>query len=115
MNNRFKIPKKFVEDYKDDICFMVDSDKVYIQVVRLRIASVKLLGYEVNIDESKDIIEALINEPFDPKETYFDTYDEAKARIVVIKLPQAVNKGKKRIATLNASSTLLLTKEKCEN
>ena len=30
MNHRIKIPKKLVEDYKDDICFMVDSDKVYI-------------------------------------------------------------------------------------
>ena len=30
MNNIFKIPKKLVEDYKDDVCFMVDSDKVYI-------------------------------------------------------------------------------------
>jgi len=30
MNNRYQIPKKHVGDYKDDICFMVDSDKVYI-------------------------------------------------------------------------------------
>ena len=30
MNNRFKIPKNLVDDYKDDICFIVDSDKVYI-------------------------------------------------------------------------------------
>ena len=31
MNNRFKIPKNLVDDYKDDIFFlMVDSDKVYI-------------------------------------------------------------------------------------
>ena len=30
MNNRFKIPKKLVEDYKDDVCFMVDIDKVYV-------------------------------------------------------------------------------------
>ena len=30
MNNRFRISKKLVEDYKDDICFMVDCDKVYI-------------------------------------------------------------------------------------
>ena len=28
MNNKFRIPKKLVEDYKDDVCFMVDSDKV---------------------------------------------------------------------------------------
>ena len=61
MNNRFIIPKKLVEDYKYDICFMVDCDKVYTQAVRPRIVWVKPLGYEVNIDETKDIIEALIN------------------------------------------------------
>ena len=69
MNNRFRIPRKLVKDYKDDISSMVDSDKVYIQAVRPRISWVKPLGYEVNIDETKDIIEALINELVDPKET----------------------------------------------
>ena len=70
------------------IFYMVDSDKVHIQEVRPRIAWVKPLGYEVNIDETKDIIEALINEPVDPKAAYFGTYDEAKARIKLeIKLP----------------------------
>ena len=88
IKHRLKISKKLVEVYKDGVCFMVDSDKVYIQVVRPRIAWVKPLGYEVNIDETKDIIEALINEPVDPKATYFGTYDEAKARIELeIKLP----------------------------
>ena len=42
MNNRFQIPKKLVEDYKDDVCFMVDSDKLYIQVVMSRIVWMKL-------------------------------------------------------------------------
>ena len=69
MNNNFRIPKNLVADYKDVVCFMVDSDKVYIQAFKPRIVWVKPLGYEVNIDERKDIIEALINEPFDPKAT----------------------------------------------
>ena len=30
MNNRFRIPPKPVEYYKNDVCFMVDCDKVYI-------------------------------------------------------------------------------------
>ena len=95
---------------------MVDSDKVYIQVVRPRITWVKPLAYEVHIDEKKDIIDALINEIVDPKVAYFGTYDEAKARIELeIKLPQVVNKGKKRIAKLKNSSTLLLTKGKGED
>ena len=67
---------------------MVDSDKVYIQAVRTRIAWVKPLGYEVNIDETKDIIESLVNDIFDPKAPYFGTYDEANSRIELeIKLP----------------------------
>lgn len=30
MKNIFWIPPKLIEDDKDDVCFMVDSDKVYI-------------------------------------------------------------------------------------
>ena len=86
---------------------MVDSDKLYIQAVRPRIAWVKPLGYEVNIDETNDIVETLVNKLVDPKARYFDTSDELKARIdLEIKLPQAVNKGSKRIAKLKTSSTL---------
>ena len=88
MNNRFRIPAKLVEDYKEDICFMVDCDKVYIQAVKPRVAWVKPLPYELNIDDARDIIEALINEPVDPKLPAFGTYDEAKVRIELeIKLP----------------------------
>ena len=72
---------------------MVDSDRVYIQVVRPRVVWVKPLPYEVSIDETKDIIEALVNEPIDPKAPYFGTYDEAKTWIELeIKLPQVVTK-----------------------
>ena len=50
--NRFRIPKKLVEDYKDDVFFMVDSDKVYIQVVIPRVVWVKPLPYELNIKKN---------------------------------------------------------------
>ena len=88
MNNRFKIPPKIVEDYKDNICFMVDCDKVYIQAVIPRVAWVKPFPYELNIDVVRNIIEALLNEPAIPNIPAFGTYDEAKARIELeIKLP----------------------------
>lgn len=67
MNKNFRIPKKLVEDYKDDVCFMVDYDKVYIQAVKPRVVWVKPLAYEVNIDDTRDIIKAFLNEPMDPK------------------------------------------------
>ena len=116
MNNRFWIHKKLIEEYKDDIFFMLDCDKVCIQVVGPRVEWVKPLEYEVIIDDTKDIIEALLNEPMDPKAIYFRTYDEAKERIdLEIKLPQVVNKGRKRVEKLlkitkQESYPLLLTK-----
>ena len=114
MNNRFRILKKLVSDCKDDICSMVDYDKVYIQVVNPRVVWFKPLSYEVNINDTKDIMKELLNEPVDPKATYFGTYDEAKEIIELeIKLRQAIKRGKKRIEKLRqASSTLLLTKGK---
>ena len=44
MNNRLGILEKVVNDYNDDVCFMVDYDNVYIQAIRLRIVWVKPLG-----------------------------------------------------------------------
>ncbi len=117
MNNRFRIPPKLVEDYKDDVCFMVDCDKVYIQAVRPRVAWIKPLPYEVNIDEARDIIEALVNELVDPRQQIFGTYEEAKARIELeIKIPHAISKGKRKIAKLKISTgSLMLTEGKGED
>ncbi|GLJ13226.1 hypothetical protein SUGI_0208140 [Cryptomeria japonica] len=64
-----------------------------------RVAWVKPLPYEINIDEVRDIIEALINEPAIPNTPAFGTYDEAKARIELeIKLPKAITNTKRKAA-----------------
>ena len=62
MQNRFRISRRLVEDYEQDIYFMVECDKVHIQIVRHRVAWVKPLEYEVNINDTKDIIKSLLNE-----------------------------------------------------
>ncbi|GLJ36661.1 hypothetical protein SUGI_0737540 [Cryptomeria japonica] len=65
-----------------------------------RVAWVKPLPYEINIDEARDIIEALINEPAIPNTPAFGTYDEAKARIELeIKLPKAITSTKRKATT----------------
>ncbi len=53
INNRFIIPKKLEEYYKDDVCFMVGFNKVQIQVVKPGVVWVKPLSYEVNIDDTR--------------------------------------------------------------
>ena len=50
MQNIFKIPKQLVDDYEEDICFLVDFDNVDIQAVKRRTVWVKPLPYEINID-----------------------------------------------------------------
>ncbi len=91
---------------------MVDCDKVYIQAVRPQVAWVKPLPYEVNIDETRDIIEALVNELVDPKKPIFGTYDEVKAKIELgIKIPQAINKGKRKVAKLKTTTEPLMITE----
>ena len=96
---------------------MVDYDKVYIQAFRPRVGWVKPLPYEVNIDETKEIIDAIINEPIDPKLPIFGTYNEAKSGIELgINIPQALSRGKKRVAKLKTAKTpLMLTEGKGED
>ena len=96
---------------------MVDCDKVYIQAVIPRVAWVKPLPCEINIDEAKDIIEALVNEPAIPYIPPFGTYEEAKKRIELsIKIPQAFNRGKKRVDKLRTvEGPLMLTEGKGED
>ena len=77
------------------------------------------MGYEVNFYETRDIIEALLNETTNPKTTYFGTYDEAKTRISLeIEIPQVLKRGKKRMETLKKKlkgDPLMLTKGKGED
>ena len=81
-------------------------------------AWVKLIGYEVDIDDTRDIVKALVNELVDPKAPYFGTYEEAKAMISLeIKLPQAMKRGRKQMEkilkeTKNSNSLLLLIEGK---
>ena len=81
-------------------------------------ASIKPLEYEVNIDDTKDIIEALPIKLMDPKTTYFGTYEEDKVRIELeIKLPKVGSMRRKMIEkiiknTKQLGSPLILTRGK---
>ncbi|GLJ28879.1 hypothetical protein SUGI_0569230 [Cryptomeria japonica] len=75
------------------------QSKIPSKVAIPQVAWVKPLPYEINIDEARDIIEALINEPAIPNTPAFGTYDEAKARIELeIKLPKAITSAKRKAA-----------------
>ena len=96
---------------------MVDYERVYIQAIIPKVAWVKPLVYEINIDEARDIIEELINEPVNPNLPTFGTYEEAKKRIELsIKLHQALKRGNKRSVKLKtAEGPLMLIEGKGED
>ena len=71
------------------------------------------------MDDTRAIIEALINEPINPKAQYFGTHAKAKERIIEeIKIPQILKRGRKKIEKFekkfskSTDSTLLITKGK---
>ena len=80
IESSLRISNKHVDDYEKDIWFLGDYDKVLL-AVRLGIKWLKPLAYEVNIDDIRDIVEEIINDLMDPKDTYFGTYDEFKTRV----------------------------------
>ena len=68
-----------------------------------------------HLDKPSDdtvIIEALVNEPTIPNIPSFVTYEEAKKRIELgIKIPQAISRGKKRVAKLKTTKGSLMLPE----
>ena len=65
MKARFKIPKSLVETHAKDICFLVDTDYTYAQVVVPRVRWLKEIPYKVNIDETSTRITTLVFEEVD--------------------------------------------------
>ena len=72
-----------LEEFEKDIWFLVYCDKVHIQAVKPRIAWVKPPPYEIELNETRDIIKTLLDELEDKKVAYFGTYEEAKERIEI--------------------------------
>ena len=81
MKVTFRIPTSLFEAHVKDICFLVDTNSTYDQVVVPRVRWVKALPYEVNIDETSIAIIALLSEEVDKDAPYFGAFEEAKARI----------------------------------
>ena len=53
MKKRYRIPPTLVEKYKDELCFMVETNFTCMEVVVPRVKFIEPMGYEM----SKDLIE----------------------------------------------------------
>lgn len=60
MKQRFRVPPLVVRKYKDDICFMVDTNFTYVEEVEPRMLYVETLGYEATEDEIEGYVKEII-------------------------------------------------------
>ena len=78
MKQTQRILVSLVEKHFNDIFNLVDVDFTYVQVVVPRVRWLRLLPYEINIDEASTTIIALLVEELVKDATSFGNYDVAK-------------------------------------
>lgn len=101
MKNGTMIPKSLVDKYYDYICFLVDTDITYIQVVIPRTIWLRPLAYEINLDEAIIAIRVVLYEPIDKDVKPFGRYEIAKVKITMeINVPKINKKRKGMIENL---------------
>ena len=76
-----RIPISLVEQYYNDICFLVDIDYTYIQAIVPRVRWLRPLGYEINIDEASATITTLLAKDIDKSAPHFGTYDVVRSKV----------------------------------
>lgn len=82
------ILKSVVDQYYDDICFMVGIDYTYAQVVLPRVASLRPLKYEVNLDDVSIVVIKLLFKEIEKNAKPFNTYEIGKIKMVMeMKVP----------------------------
>ena len=103
MKGRMRIPILLVEKHVQDICFLVDIDFTYIQVVVPRIRWLRPLPYEIDVDEALAAITTLLAKDFDKEVKYFGTYDIVKSRVSTdLKIASSMRKKDKIVKKLKA-------------
>ena len=94
IKNRMRIPKSIVDEYYDEIYFIVDTDSIYAQVFFLRIAWLRSIPYKENVDEVTKLVTTLV-----AKEIGTTIKKNGTCEIVIVKLSTELRtpkKGKER-------------------
>ena len=103
MKQRMRIHVTLVEKYYNDICFLVDIDYTFIQVVVPKVKWLRPLGYEINVDEASTTIIALLVEEIDKSVKIFGNYDVMKSKVEMeLKIVSTLKKKDKLVRKLKA-------------
>ena len=101
-----------MEKHINDICFLVDIDYTYIQVVLPRVRWLRPLGYELDVYQASAAITKLLAEEMDKNAMAFGTYDvvgskvgiDLKTATIVKKKDKMVKKIKKKLVVEETST-----------
>lgn len=94
MKNRSRIPQSIVEKYKNEICFMVDTDFTYIEAVEPRVEFIDPLGYEIFETEVEEYMNRFLKRKLDIHNNIFGTFEE---KFYSTKSIQEEKQSKKRV------------------
>lgn len=92
MKLRSRIPKSVVEKYKDELCFMVDTNFTYMEAVTPRVIYVDPLGYDITEEIIESYVQKILSADLDPKIPRFGTYKENMKLSYQTKLEKSIRK-----------------------
>lgn len=104
-----------MEEYKDEICFEVDTDIYIIRAIETRTKCFPPMGYEMNIDVAYIKIKGLLEKPIDKSSTRYVALEEVKKKIKIgILIPKAIKEKRRMINTLSEKFDNFLDEEVVE-
>ena len=93
MNQRYMIPPTLVEKYKDYLCFMIEIDFTYMEVVVPCVKFIETMGYEMSINLIEVYAQIILHSEVDFGCPRWGTYAE-KIKEVQSKLMEKDTKKK---------------------
>ena len=60
MKLMYRIPPSMVEKFKDDLCFMVETDNTCMEVVIPRVKFIEPMGYEMSAERIEGYVQIII-------------------------------------------------------
>ena len=76
MKKRYRIQSSLVENYKDDICFMVEIDFICMEAVIPRMRFIELVGYKMRAELIEGYAQIILQSEIDTLCPRWGTYEE---------------------------------------
>lgn len=100
MNTRVRLSQEIVNKYKDDICFVIKKDEIWMEAVIPRTIWVTEMGYETDDHIIETYVKALLEAPKEHKEEVFGSAKTIESQIqskkIVKKVEATVRRGSRQ-------------------